>query len=223
MNLVDSLKSFALPGRRLFPCDYPSLTKASAEAFDREQEKLNVVEKLAAAREICRHAKKQGVDVADRSVAKIAGDRLSPFFRTFMDQRKEATAWHDDAVSEIGVLSSVAVRIDTETSGQNRMVLLDKLAHEISRFDEKWDIESLWYERGLADPAWTVFARVLDRDDPVPSEKTASVISREAFDRIDKAAAARSLTKDAMDAATSFEAFQNADPSAQQLLAMFVR
>jgi hypothetical protein len=223
MNLVDSLKAFALPERRLFPCDYPSLTKASAEAFDREHGKLNVVEKLAAAREIYRHAKAQGIDVSDRSVTKIAGDRLSPFFRTFMGQRKEAVAWSADAMREIGVLSSVAAKIDTETSGQHRMVLLDKLAHEISRFDEKWDIENMWYERGLADPAWTVFARVLDRDDPIPSEKTASVISRDEFDRIDKAAAARSLTQDAMDAATSFEAFQSADPSAQQLLAMFVR
>jgi hypothetical protein len=165
---VASLKSFALPDRRLFPLDDASLTKASAAAFEKEAKKLPVSEKIACARAITKAAQEQKVD--NRGLAaKLASTEISPLFNTFMNMRAESTAWHPEAVREINTLKDLAVKIAGAMDIGLKVPLLSKLAGAVDDFDKKWDRGGFWGERGLPDAAYSVFGTTLDQQEFLPA------------------------------------------------------
>lgn len=219
-SLIDTITDFAVPGRRLFPCDTPTLVRASADAFEVEGDKLPAQEKLAAARHITKRAGEHNVAVHDHRVAQIAGTDLSPLFKVALNTRKDVTAWHPDALRDLAIISEVARGIENIKEAGLRHQLLDKLTGMIEDFDKAWDKTGTWREMSVPDAVDTVFAR--DSQELNVVAVGARTIRAGDHARIDKTAASKTLTPAAMEAVESWSKFANADWDTQTAVLQFI-
>ncbi len=218
-NIIDALKDFALPGMRLFPCDTPTLTNASARAFDTEAKKLPAGEKIAAARHIAKRAGEQNVSVHDTLAARVAGSEISDMFKVALFTRKEVCAWHPEALRDLNEIARVAGYINKQAADM-RAMLLDKLAAQIESFDKKWDKDMSWRECGVPDAVDTVFAKAASEVGVV--RVGAREVRARDFVRFDKAAAALVLTPEVLAMANDFTAFVAGDDVSRAALVAFI-
>lgn len=218
-NIIDALKDFALPAQRLFPCDTPVLTNASARAFDDQARKLPAGEKIAAARHITKRAAEQGVNVHDTLAARVAGDQLSDMFKVALFTRKEVCAWHPQALRDLNKIARIAELINAQDAAV-RPALLDKLAAEIEAFDAKWDNDRSWSHCGVPDAVDTVFAKQASEIGVV--RVGAREVRAGDLARLDKTAAAQVLSADALKAAETMSSFALADDLTRAALVSFI-
>lgn len=217
--VLAALTDFALPERRLFPCDSPTLTHASATAFDKEAKKLPAREKIAAARHIAKRAEEQGVPVHRTLASRISSNEISSMFKVALYARKEMCAWHPKALTELQQLADVGDMI-TKQAEKDRPALLDLLADNIEQFDGTWDTNGNWCELGVPDAVETVFAR----EAPEANVVRVGGVEVRARDlaNFDKQAAAKSLTEDTLKAAESIGAFAMASDEARAAILAFI-
>lgn len=217
---VDAIADFALPARRLFPCDTPALTRASIEAFDDQASRLPASEKIAAARHIAKRASDHGLDVHDHDVGRLAGDELSPWFSVALGTRRAEVAHEPEALGELKTLAFVAGQVASCEDRELRGPLLDKLAEAVAAFDGKWDKMSYWQEIGIPDAADTVFA--VDTAERGVVDVGSRPIRATDFAALDKVAASKALSPEAMASAENWQTFQTAPWDHQTALAAFI-
>lgn len=218
-NIIDALNDFALPARRLFPCDTPVLTHASARAFDDEARRLPAAEKIAAARHIVKRAGEQKVPVHASLAARVAGTELSAMFKVALFTRKSECAWHPESLRELNELARLGAMINKQAAAV-RPVLLDKLAAQVEAFDAKWDKNSAWRENGVPDAVDTIFAK--DASETGVVRIGDREVRASDWARFDKEAAAKALTAEVMKMAEDFASFQAADGMSRAAIAAFI-
>lgn len=216
---LNALNDFALPARRLFPCDTPVLTNASAMAFDKEASKLPAREKIAAARHITKRANALGVPVHASLAARIAGNEISDMFKVALFSRKEVCAWHPKALTELDALARMGDLI-TKQASETRPPLLDMLAEKIEAFDANWDKAGVWREYGVPDAVETVFAKAAAEVGVV--RVGAREVRARDLTSFDKEAASKALSPDALKAAESMEAFVMASDDTRAAIVAFM-
>lgn len=226
-NVVDSIKDFALPERKLFPCDTPSLTSVSAEAFEKESHKLPAQEKIAAAIHINSAAVRHGVDISGTAARRIgfyATDEklagVGDFFKVAMGSRREAVSWNGEPLREIKAIEKLAALVQKQSD--HRTELLKKLASAIEDFDRKWDLNGLNWRDTIPDAADTVFAFGSTPEIALGVDAGTRIVTKNDFMRFNKEAATKKLSAEAMKSAENFDSFKTADYFTRTAIAEFI-
>ena len=152
---------WGLPKEQKFPLDTPDLVKMAAAAFDDEMENMSPSQRIVCARNICARARAEGIDVGSHRAHKYASADLSPYFKQWLNLRKEATCHLNDA--ELDQLDEVAQLMTLKPGAEDRVRGLDKVAAALEDFDEKHGLKGQWGSR-MPDPAYTVYGQHQNMD-----------------------------------------------------------
>jgi hypothetical protein len=163
-----SVERWALPEQKALPLDTPEFAARSAIEFDKQASRLTTMDKLACARRI-----DDAVDGYAGMATKIAGDKLSLYFRAFVSMRKTATAnlYNQD----LDNLIEVAEHLNQNPQPTLRQRGLDKVAAALDSFDRQHGIDIMWDEQ-FPNPAYSVYGTTL-RMGEEPVEDLAKVAS----------------------------------------------
>jgi hypothetical protein len=165
---AQGIQKWALPEQEALPLDTPEFAARSAVEFDKQASKLSTKDKLAAARLIS-----DVIDGYAGMATKLAGDKLSPYFKAFISMRKTATAnlFNED----LDNLIEVAEFLNENNHPALRRGGLDKVANALDDFDREHNLSVMWDEQ-FPNPAYTVFGTTL-RMGEHPTEDRAKVAS----------------------------------------------
>lgn len=168
---AESINSWGLPDQKVFPLDTDELARRSADEFGKQAGMLTTMDKLACARRI-----NSAVDGDAGMATKLAGDKLSPYFRTFISMRKHATAnLHN---GELNKLIEVADKLNQSSHPVLRQQGLDKVAAALDDFDRQHGIDVMWDEQ-FPNPAYSVYGTTLRMSEKVAAQETVKVASFE--------------------------------------------
>lgn len=166
---AESINSWGLPDQKVFPLDTPELAQRSADEFGKQAGKLATMDKIACARRI-----DNAIDGDAGMATKLSGDKLSPYFRTFIGMRKHATA--NLFNQDLDKLVEVADKLNQSDHPVLRQQGLDKVAAALDDFDREHNIHIMWDEE-FPNPAYSVYGTTLRMSEKVATEEVVKVAS----------------------------------------------
>ena len=167
------IRRWALPDQEALPLDTSDLAARSAVEFDKQAGKLGTMDKLACARLI-----NDAVDGYAGMATKLAGDKLSSYFRAFISMRKTATA--NLFNGDLDKLVEAAEAINNGSQPILRRKGLDKVAAALDDFDREHGIDDMWDEQ-FPNPAYSVYGTTLRMSDH-PVKDSIKVASLNVFE-----------------------------------------
>jgi len=184
-KLAELIDDWGLPKEKRFPLPTAGFVKMAAENFPSELDNMTPSQRLTCARNICHRGHELKVSGIESTLPyKYAGSHLSPFFSSFINMRKEATAHlHDE---DLNKFLEVAKIFDSKSDVNERVMNLDKLATALEDFDRVHGLDDHWGTK-LPDPAYSTFGLTVSPDESVSVvvKIAGHSVSKEDFDNAD--------------------------------------